>query len=199
MTAAHCVPENEDSKKVSVYTYQGCNKSDIFTGTEYKVYRIWRNSGYREPGSGNDIALLRLEWPINGMMPICLPNDTRKFKNLMAAGWGDMDEGVERKESDCLRQVEMEPVSDTTCRKVYPKITNMKKIMCAGGETGVCDGDDGSALMSRDSTDGLYYQVGIASFGRKDCGIATESPSAFERIVPHIDWIREKAFFACFK
>ena len=70
-------------------------------------------------------------------------------------------------------------------------------VMCAGGDTGVCQGDSGGPLMSR--ANGLVYQAGITSFTREDCGIVTKSPSGFEKVVPHLDWIRRNSQGACFK
>lgn len=201
LTAAHCVPKDEDPLPVSVFTWQGCGvMRNVFGGPEYKAEQIKRHAGYDKEGveGGNDIALIKLKEPIEKSMPVCLPAENRSFENLVAAGWGEVDDEFGTKVSDCLRQADLKTVTDTMCRLIFPT-ANHEKVMCAGGNTGICQGDSGGALMSRNSTDGRVYQAGINSFVASGCNVMLPLPSAFERIIPHIQWIRENSEGACFK
>ena len=62
--------------------------------------------------------------------------------------------------------------------------------ICAGGLKGksVCSMDSGGPLQCL-GNDGLWYEVGITSFGfTMNCGLE-HWPDAFTRISSYIDWI----------
>lgn len=53
-----------------------------------------------------------------------------------------------------------------------------------------CNGDSGGPLVYKGpNTDGSWYQVGIVSFGTKQCGKGT--PGVYTRVTSHLDWIKE--------
>lgn len=197
LTAAHCVPENGYTGDLKVYTFQGCGITSIRRGPGYKVKRVIRHEDYDGTTvvGGNDIALIELSSPIYNAMPICLPKKEISYKDLLVSGWGIENKGLEKVDYNCLNEIELDASSSWSCWLRYR--VNRDKVMCAGGETGVCQGDSGGPLMSR--TKGLVYQVGITSFTRDDCGIATKSPAGFEKVAPHLDWIRRHSQGACFK
>lgn len=201
LTAAHCVPEDGDVRGLFVSTFQGCYRLQFWSNSDskYFVKRIIRHPGYGKVTDGNDIALLELKNPIRGTMPICLPGrKIHRFSNLIVAGWGLVSQGLKRVrlvDNKCLNEVELDVVSDRKCHSLYG--VNSAKVMCAGGETGVCDGDSGGPLMTR--VRGLFFQAGVTSFAREDCGVATASPAGFEKVSPHLDWIASNSQDACFK
>ncbi|XP_031616415.1 serine protease easter-like [Contarinia nasturtii] len=152
----------------------------------------------------NDIALLRLERPVNytqWIKPICLPtsNDVadKNFdrQQLIVAGWGQADNG---QSSDRKMKVGVNGVSLNECNlnNVYRRqgITLTSKQLCAGGVRGKdsCNGDSGGPLMvkhARDSDHIDYYLVGIVSFGPKPCGMRGV-PGVYTRVDQHMDWIK---------
>ena len=91
-------------------------------------------------------------------------------------------------EANCLRETDLDVVPEETCQRHHPNV-DREKAFCAGGSTNICQGDSGGPLMTR--KDGNMYQAGIASFGRADCGIATETPAVLEKVSAHYDWTRE--------
>ena len=195
LTAAHCVPQDQNPRNMYAFTYQGCGRQRMMQGPRYGIARIIRHPKYEAVTGGDDIALLILQTRIPNAMPICLPTRDMSFDNLLAAGWGKVNVGLEKKDSECLNQVDLAPVSSWLCWLYYR--SDRSKVMCAGGETNVCQGDSGGPLMSR--VNGLVYQAGVTSFTRDDCGIATKTPAGFERVFAHIDWIRQNVNGACFK
>ena len=189
MTAAHCATTEFDPTIRTMHTWQGCGKSNIEKGPTYKVKKVFRHPNFKwKMGEGYDVTLLQLERPVNDSMPICLTRSTTGFEESIVAGWGMISNGYSRVKSDCLNEAEIDVPSQSECAKVWPDAV-LDRVMCAGGETGVCPGDSGGPLMSR--RDGLLFQVGITSHTRADCGIVTKSPGVFERVYHHIDWIKQ--------
>ena len=199
LTAAHCVPKDENPKIVSVFTNQLCGLRNVFHGPKYPAEKIIRHKGFqgKHPEDGDDLAIIKLSEPIEDE-PICLPDGERQFGHLIASGWGDMDKGYDLVDSNCLRHVPVDVVNDTDCHKAFPT-ADLQKIMCAGGETGVCHGDSGGALMSLNETEFRVYQAGIASFVYSDCGVIFKKPSGFIRVSNYAQWIRDNSEGACFK
>ena len=53
-----------------------------------------------------------------------------------------------------------------------------------------CNGDSGGPLIWKDYTDDPYYQIGLVSFGTKDCAKGT--PGVYTRVAEYMDWIESK-------
>ena len=51
-----------------------------------------------------------------------------------------------------------------------------------------CNGDSGGPLVYRPRPDSPWYQVGIVSFGTRQCG--TGQPGVYTRLSPFISWIQ---------
>ena len=199
LTAAHCLQQTPEVNVLSVEVHVGkhCKSEGFKYGKGTPIKKYLTHERYRKPGSFYDVALIELEEPLKfnqTFSPICLPNFTG-YDNFLAAGWGKRD-GTDpylghaiTTEADCLREAELALVPDRTCQQHYPSF-DREKALCAGGTTNVCQGDSGGPLMTR--KDGNMYQAGITSYGRADCGIATETPSVFEKVSAHYDWIRSK-------
>lgn len=196
LTAGHCIDENV--RYMGVHANEHCmTGKHMNPATALKVKRVMRHERYGGPSTFHDIGLVELEKPLvfnETFTPICLP-EFSEFDNFVAAGWGKREGGVnffgeiEKLDTKCLREANLDVVPQWKCKRYHPYL-NTDKAMCAGGHTGVCEGDSGGPLMTR--KDGNVYQVGITSFGRKDCGIVTKTPSVFERVAAHYDWIRSK-------
>ena len=160
------------------------------------IKRIIKHEKYTGISSYHDIALLELREPLTfnkTYSPICLPN-IRQFKNFFVAGWGLINvdfpgAGPTLVRSECLNEAELLPRTWLTCKLHYGIKVPTSQVFCAGGKTGTCMGDSGGPLMSR--VYGRVYEAGITSHGRSDCGVLSESPSVFEKITFHSDWILE--------
>ena len=59
--------------------------------------------------------------------------------------------------------------------------------LCLGKDS--CGGDVGGPLVFRNSEEEPFYQVGIMSYGGKQCGVY---PSAYTRLDVYMDWIGSK-------
>ena len=67
--------------------------------------------------------------------------------------------------------------------------------ICAGGENGrdSCNGDSGGGLYIQNREDGgsgLWYHIGIVSFGSKVCGDG--NPGVYTRIATYLPWIMQQ-------
>lgn len=197
LTAAHCVTGNPS---VYIQIGHGCATGST-TARVLRVANITKHHAFKKRISsrgGNDVALLKLFVKLRfnrHFMPICLTNGTDHEllhpNNLVVSGWGRVNDGNVVIMNDCLHQASLNTVSDEVCQKFYPNAF-MSKIMCAGGVNNVCRGDSGGPLMTRRSG-GRVVQVGISSFSRKDCGVYSKTPAAFERLSAHVKWIKEHA------
>ncbi|XP_050354196.1 CLIP domain-containing serine protease HP8-like [Nymphalis io] len=155
------------------------------------------------PSVQNDIALIRLKYPIDfsfkNAKPICLPlfNKLRNIsldgKQATVAGWGITEFS---RASPVLRKVEIPIKSDNECRHYYDRNydsgTNniINKILCAG-EVGKdsCKGDSGGPLMLEELYNDIYrmIQFGVVSYGPQQCGSAT--PGVYTDVRQYVKWI----------
>lgn len=198
LTAAHCL--QKDPVRVGAFVGRHCKEGKMVNFDEsLKIKGYVIHDKYRDAGSFYDIALIELSEPLKfnqSFSPVCFPNFFG-YDNFLAAGWGQSDGrhpffGTPiKKETDCLREADLDVVHPRTCRRYHPYLDDSSdKAFCAGGRTNVCQGDSGGPLMTR--KDGNMYQVGITSFGRADCGIVTETPAVFEKVSAHYNWIKSK-------
>ena len=212
LTAAHCLHPKQRASEAYVWVIQGCNKRmQALIVAPLKVAKVYKHPNYvpdDDSAPPDDLAIFELKDPLQfneTFMPVCLSENafskTDDIENLVAAGWGKTKAwffGLQ--DSDCLQHADMGVVSDEDCTMYWGEDIDIKKMMCAGGYTNICDGDSGGPLMTR--SDGRVFQVGITSFGRQDCGLATGTPSGFERVSAHTDWIKKvtsKGQGVCFK
>lgn len=212
LTAAHCLHPNQEARGAYVWLFQGCGKKrKSATISPLHVIRVHRHPKYEDDDdelSDHDLAIFELRNPLKfnqTFMPVCFSKAgftrTRDIDNLVAAGWGKTH-GIlwGLTDSECLQHADLAVVSDKECRSHWGDGLDMTKRMCAGGGVNICDGDSGGPLMTR--SHGRVFQVGVTSFGRQDCGLKTGTPSGFERISAHLDWIKKitsKGQGICFK
>ncbi|CAI9541892.1 unnamed protein product, partial [Staurois parvus] len=98
LTAAHCI-----HKAIKLQVYLGMYQLGVISSqTVYvNVSSIIVNSNYTDTASPGDIALLKLDTPVNYteyIMPICLPSSTTTFPCGMecwVTGWGTRSSGGE--------------------------------------------------------------------------------------------------------
>ena len=202
LTAAHCLAN--DVRQIHAWLDIGIKKQQLrITEMDKRIaiksYKI--HEKYTSRSQHNDIAVIEVKERFRfneTFTPICLPDDKMTdspVDNLLIAGWGMSDKTMSgwhvKVESDFLREADMDIVSEDECLKHYPFL-NSRKGMCAAGNrdsSSICAGDSGAPLMTR--IEGQIFQVGVASFGKKSCGISDTRPDVLERVKEQMGWIRE--------
>lgn len=196
VTAGHCFNDQPRNDQVTVIlgAYKIKERWGIggnFEGLKIESYKV--NDAYGSPDNAdlrNDIAIVKLKEPLHftrGMTPICLPN-FKSYDNLFAIGWGKTNDGNQLVDAHELREVEVDQVGYKKCRRTW-QIEKEKQI-CAGSKGGVCSGDSGGPLSTRNN--GHVYQVGIASYVGNACGTKGGIiPDVYSRITGHLEFIKE--------
>lgn len=212
LTAAHCVEEQVGFGFVapdSLHVVIGSHDLSIpDQGVRIPVLEIIVHPDYNGDvsGTGNDVALLLLAWPVEEAQPITLLDDPEwPLENTMATsiGWGVTSTEPNAKKPSKLREATYPIVSNTRANepRAYDGMLT-SSMLPAGypkGRVSSCYGDSGGPLMIQDPTTGEWLQVGIVSFG-SDCatpfsyGIYTRLTSFSTWIVQHIhpafsDWM----------
>ncbi|PRD34903.1 UNVERIFIED_CONTAM: Tmprss3 [Trichonephila clavipes] len=198
LTAAHCVVNPQFVLPHPNYWKAriGLNNLVAHDGTEIKVaikevyYYPWYH------GYDNDIALMRLSEPVPdsnaNIKPICLPNESDNFQNMLctATGWGKVDFGS--KASEDLRAVSIQVFDNSKCA-VYTqrfRIPIQAWHLCAGtfeGGKGTCQGDSGGPLACK--TERGWVLAGLTSFGS---GCAKRGfPDVYSRVSHFLSWIKQ--------
>jgi len=149
--------------------------------------------------------------PSKIVSPICLPwkrNDTGRELDsnttLKVLGWGyttndpidRIKAAIEHKAGTSVQQQLDVPFLDwEECNEKanFPPgwKVNRETLMCAGGQKGEdsCNGDSGGPLISRDSIDDPWFQVGVVSFGARECGNGT--PGFYTKVAEFLPWIEK--------
>lgn len=196
LTAAHCLNSNIDVSKM-VVTLGSHTLEDRYQTSNVQVESLHLHPEYNPAGEINDIALIRLRDRVifnDIVRPICL-TDSTEYEHLFVTGWGLVSNGynpysgVMLHDSEVLREVEVSKVDMSTCSSHFSNVDVTKDICAGGKDGGTCLGDSGGPLSMR--KDGRVYQVGVTSFGAADCGVASNAPNVFERIEPHLHWIKQ--------
>ena len=145
----------------------------------------------------NDIALLHLFSPAQGVEPIRLPGTSYDLPVAAAGtdsivmGWGTTTTGTQdKKYPEQLMQVDLPIISTQACQRYFGDVALTDKHLCAGfieGGKDSCQGDSGGPLISQVS--GEYNIVGITSWGR---GCArSESPGIYTRVAKYEKFISD--------
>lgn len=161
-------------------------------------------SHHPHPNYGNviesDLALAKLfgrsEKPFVALNEgVDVPEDD---EYLTVMGWGVTVEGVASTQSDVLREVEVQYMSNAECDAssgyyggdfvTYDGYIE-KNMMCAwSNKKDACQGDSGGPLIRKGSDEGEDVQVGVVSWG---LGCAMDTfPGVYSRISAEYDWIR---------
>lgn len=173
---------------------------------EVPVVQTIKHEDYQKDQEHNDIALLRLQWPVTFtyfIKPICLPfASALRQKNPASdrfdvAGWGRTE--FDSRSNTKLR-VTVGGVTNSHCASVYqtamPKQSIVDTQMCAGGQPNKdsCSGDSGGPLMAQyqdNAGNSYWYIAGVTSFGPKTCGLRGW-PGVYTRVSKYLDWIQDK-------
>lgn len=164
ITAAHCVGfirSTVMADRFSVTVGQTMLSDEI--GSQRRKIDVVSIS--QVPGS--DLALLSLDKPVTGVVPVALPtpgSDAFYQPGQLATvmGWGNTDADLPYA-PDRLREVSVPIVSAAECAAAYPGSTHT--YFCAGvrGKDS-CQGDSGGPIVR--AINGRVYQIGAVSFGK---------------------------------
>jgi secreted trypsin-like serine protease len=200
VTACHCVRESTNGQKIAKKDFQIYHSTHNLEG-EYEISNlvgvdsIFENNAYNHDSLYNDIALIKLQYPLRLKNPypraIYLPNgkannnDWHSVAKPTITGWGITPESSLRSKKLLIAQVNM--IESHKCVTFYEKgILHVKqKMICAGDENGIsggCIGDSGCPLVYKDSL------IGICSWGGADCGIKPNF-TVFTDVNSYISWI----------
>ncbi|XP_016947237.1 transmembrane protease serine 12 [Drosophila biarmipes] len=166
LTAGHCVEEGEKVILRLGEHDRSCAQAECPHVQQFTAEVIMHPAYDRQH---NDIALLRLDRPVNyteNIKPICiiLDEDVRSDAvfTFSAFGWGKTDHSTT---TQVLKTVDLNRLDTNQCYIGAHKI-------CAGSDLGdTCAGDSGGPLAANTSYRGkdLFVQYGITSYGAHDC------------------------------
>lgn len=217
ITAAHCVsnirrswklvsvrlgeheldkdPDCEDEDRPG---FEDCADSPIDIPISETI--VHQQYGPRELAKPNDIALLRLRYPVTysrSISPICLPTKQEFLNNrftgvsMTVAGWGRTENSTQSK---IKLKLDVPISADAECSATYKRngATLTDRQICAGGEKGKdsCSGDSGGPLMYQQTSDYTWYLFGIVSFGPLNCG-TRDFPGIYTLVPKYLTWIVE--------
>jgi len=198
ITAAHCVYDGTSRLEIVAGAHDldnsratGQQKSKV-TGK----YSVKYHPAYDSQSTRNDIAIIKLDTPINftsTIQPACLPQAEEIVADnadAIVAGWGLTREGG-ADTSNVLMQVGVPVINSNECAKMYKaaRITiESDAMMCAGYKQGgkdACQGDSGGPFVVK--KDNAYTLQGVVSFG---IGCARPGmPGVYTRVSTYRNWI----------
>ncbi|XP_021270711.1 coagulation factor VII-like isoform X1 [Numida meleagris] len=194
VTAAHCL-DYAHSKQFRVRLGEYSIKVNEKTEQESGVSEIIRHEKYTPGQVNHDIALLRLETPMNltdFVVPICLPEkrfaayELSSIKFSTVSGWGRLLDGGAT--SAFLMRVDLPRVKTQECEK-QANLNITENMFCAGDLTGKkdsCKGDSGGPHATKYKN--TWFLTGIVSWGK---GCAVEgSYGVYTRVSKYIDWLK---------
>lgn len=190
MTAAHCLQGN-DISKYRVFLANSCDRKEVVKGPSLKLKRLHKHNKYHLITDYHDIGLFEVAEPFvfsDSFRPVCLWNQSTA-DNLFVAGWGKTNFGFLLRDTDCLREAVVQNRTKNDCVDDLIPYFDTRYAICAGGKSTACFGDSGGPLSTR--KDGIIYQIGITSFTTMDCQIMKRGPAAYERILPHLEWMSD--------
>ncbi|XP_054156516.1 uncharacterized protein LOC128954924 isoform X2 [Oppia nitens] len=200
LTAAHCFHATRDAYWTARFGI--LRRGNLFASPYEQIRHITHvivHKDYVDKGFINDIALLRLNEPINyskHVRPVCMPtelDDESKWHRQLCTtvGWGKLFEHG-RIFPDTLQEVKLPVISTEECRKrtlFLPLYKITDNMFCAGYDRGgrdACLGDSGGPLMCQ-KRNGKWFLLGVTSNG-DGCGRAGR-PGVYTKVAKYMDWI----------
>ncbi|CAH8570185.1 Serine protease 56 [Schistosoma haematobium] len=198
LTAAHCFPKDVNLNNWIVHIGDFyldwidseeilMNISSIFIHPNYHLRKLY----------DYDYALIKTASSIqytSKRLPICILNSTliniNELDRCYVAGWGSSEDSPISNE---LRHLYIPLLNLTVCNQTEAYQGKLTETMiCAGyirGGKDSCQGDSGSPLMCQlhNTTDHVWYQIGIVSFG-KSCA-AAGTPGIYSNLTFVNNWI----------
>lgn len=199
VTAAHCVDRREHyPHKFEVRV--GEHDRNVKEGSEVdmKVARVVTHENYDRTKLNNDIALFKLEKPIQfnkWVQPVCLPDaDVKPGHDCYITGWGKIKHPGDM--HTLLQQARMPVVTNDVCdRQNYENIgLHVTDAMICGGEgrktkISGCHGDSGGPFVCK--VNGRWELHGDVSHGSPRC-LSRETYTVFARTTYFKKWIEKQ-------
>lgn len=204
LTAAHCVTETRADGSLAVLPaedifvlYDGDSiKTMVDTGHAAIGASVHVHPGYRDKVPyPDDIAVIRLaktlDLPQSSIMTLASAPMERAlmadFTCARVTGYGRRADG---QTSDRMQVADLYIRPRQDCLEFSRHVSD--RMICAGYKRqpiNACNGDSGGPLVIREGPTG-WVQVGIVSWGHKDCA-AAGAFGVFTRVSPYIGWIME--------
>ncbi|XP_050356174.1 venom serine protease-like [Nymphalis io] len=190
LTAAHCVA-NQQLDNLGVVV----GEHDTSTGSEsmtqgFRVAQVIIHPQYTSSNYDFDVAILKINGQIkynDYVAPVCLPfkyvNNDFTGSKVTLLGWGTLSPGGPT--SNVLMKVDLNVISQATCRQSYPDLTPRQMCTYKAGKD-ACQRDSGGPALYTDPQNGLLYAAGVISYGRF---CASNEPGVNARITELLKWI----------
>lgn len=201
LTAAHCV-STSGNRVYAAEKFSVLYGSSLLSGAKkigVSQVHVHRSYDADTRLSGNDIALLRLNAPVQLPRQMLATAATRSELErprsmAMVVGFGKTEKG---ELSDRLLRGDVPLVSRSDCQAAFASSIAQNRIgaltVCAGwgrpGQQDSCSGDSGGPLMV-EAASGNRVQVGVVSWGAKDC-VNARSPGVYASVAYFESWIRQ--------
>lgn len=195
LTAAHCTRiYNSDIERFEVHL-GATNLTD--RAEEGRVVVSTTNSFihpyFSESVGGNDVALLKLENPVQFSETIQPVKLTTKATHeaetkVTAMGFGYLRTNAEEL-SPTLQFADLYLITNEQCSRVFPFVANRDDVICAGGGSkSTCNGDSGGPLVFYEN--GTPTLIGSSSFvSPRGCEYGISA--GFSNTFTFLEWIEE--------
>ncbi|XP_035230569.1 uncharacterized protein LOC118202495 [Stegodyphus dumicola] len=199
-TAAHCLKKHHaEELKVRLGDWDVHRDDEFYPYVEKFVVEVVVHPDFYPGNLQNDLALLRLESPVDPSLPhispACLPELNERFDNLRCwvTGWGKNAFGEQGEYQSVLKEVDIPILSHRDCEHRL-KQTRLGRsynlhpgFLCGGGEPGkdACTGDGGSPLVCEHG--GTWKVAGLVSWGI-GCG-QPGVPGIYVNMAKYRSWI----------
>ncbi|XP_034108651.1 trypsin alpha-3 [Drosophila albomicans] len=187
LTAAHCM--QEEQLKPSDYVVRGGVSYLRDLDNARYVKRILLPSSYNRTTLDNDVALLQLQNPLQGLhiSTVGLARQAPLPGSFVRiSGWGLTDERAHQLPNQ-LHSVWVQVMSQQRCQQLYQGYRNITASMyCASGvgQKDACDADSGGPAVNGDG-----QLVGIVSWGKANRCAHKDSPGVYTSVAQLYDWI----------
>ncbi|MCP4343913.1 MAG: serine protease [Desulfobacterales bacterium] len=156
-----------------------------------KVSEIIKHPDYNCDTVDSDIALLKLETPVDLPTLRIAFSDTPVGAEMVSMGWGTMNPTGGKDYPDILREIRMKIVSASECNSIYTDYEgvtdNMMCAIAAEEKKGTCYGDSGGPLVVKK---GDWFLTGITSWAWDECAVPGY-PTVFTRVSQFTDFLKQ--------
>ncbi|AZZ96434.1 serine protease [Pseudoalteromonas sp. R3] len=201
LTAAHCV----EAWNISDFSVK-FGGHDLTVDSQWEVYQVTdivMHERYHDTYTyNNDIAILTLEQPVQGIEPIQLADRALKDsyvegENFKVMGWGALYSGGPSPEQ--LHEVDVAYISNEVCNDAQHYNGDISENMiCAGFDEGgkdSCQGDSGGPLIV--NRNNQWFQVGVVSWG--DGCAAPNKPGVYADVAMLNTWVNLNQHYVGFE
>uniref|UniRef100_A0A6I8T0E9 Peptidase S1 domain-containing protein n=1 Tax=Xenopus tropicalis TaxID=8364 RepID=A0A6I8T0E9_XENTR len=202
VTAAHCLSDLKRYRHLARIVLGARDLTQLGPETQIRTIKQWiQHEDFDHKTHKNDIALIRLNYPVkfsDYIQPACLPpksSNVYKMDDCHIAGWGLLNE--KRKSwlvTTMLQEATVELIDRKRCNSKFTFPGLFQGLLYARTLPYLfyfCfQGDSGGPLMCKRKKAGIYYVVGIVSWGGL-CG-QPHSNGVYTSVQDFEQWIFNK-------